>query len=123
MVASSRGLNGLQVADSRCDMTLHNCPSVCRISSPNYPSSAYPRNITCRYRVTFDRADWQVMLGGSAGDRYDLSFHPQCKADRVTIYEKTAGDDDYHQVAQFCGRGTFPKVYCYITRPRDVFAS
>lgn len=97
---------------SQCDVALTNCPSICRISSPNYPTSAVPRNLTCRYKITFDnhQKDWQIVLGGMVGDRYDLSYRPQCSADKVTVYEKLSGEDDYQQIAQFCGRGTFPKV-------------
>lgn len=98
------------LADSRCDMIVRNCPNNCRISSPLFPVSAYPRNVTCRYRVVFDRADFQVVLGGQPGDRHDLSLHPHCQADRLIVYEKTSGSQQYQQVAKFCGRGTFPKV-------------
>lgn len=98
------------IEDGRCDMLLHNCANICRMSSPLYPVSAYPRNVTCRYQVTFDRPDWQVVIGGQPGDRYDLSLHPHCQGDRLTVYEKTAGSQEYQQVAKFCGRGNFPKV-------------
>ncbi len=99
------------LADSRCDMLVRNCPNNCRISSPLFPVSAYPRNVTCRYRVVFDRADFQVVLGGQPGDRHDLSLHPHCQADRLIVYEKTSGSSQqYQQVAKFCGRGVFPKV-------------
>ena len=104
---------GGQLADSRCDMLVRNCANNCRISSPLFPVSAYPRNVTCRYRVVFDRSDFQVVLGGQPGDRYDLALHPHCQADRLIVYEKTSGGNhhQYQQVAKFCGRGTFPKVY------------
>lgn len=98
------------VPDSRCDVVLRNCANICRLSSPFYPISAYPRNVTCRYHVTFERTDWQIVLGGQPGDRYDLSLHPHCAADRLVVYEKMAGSQHYQQVAKFCGRGNFPKV-------------
>lgn len=97
-----------------CDITLHNCDSNCRISSPYYPSS-YPRNMTCRYRVTFDRPQWRVALGGRSIDRYDLSHHADCAYDRLVVFEKIPGDDHYQEVAKFCGHGTFPQV-CSFTR-------
>ena len=100
--------NGLQyVPGSVCDVALHNCHSGCQISSPHYPNS-YPRNRTCHYHVTFDRASWQVVLGGQSADRYDLSYDPDCKFDRVAVYENVA--NQHHQVAKFCGRGSFPQV-------------
>lgn len=96
--------------DARCDVVLNDCPSVCRLTSPLYPASAYPRNVTCRYRVHFDRPDWQVVLGGQPGDKYDVSYHAHCLADRIVVYERPAGSQHYQQVAKFCGRGHFPKV-------------
>lgn len=96
--------------DARCDVVLNDCPSVCRLTSPLYPASAYPRNVTCRYRVHFDRPDWQVVLGGLPGDKYDVSYHAHCLTDRVVVYERPAGSQHYQQVAKFCGRGHFPKV-------------
>ena len=99
--------------ENKFDMLVRNCANNCRISSPLFPVSAYPRNVTCRYRVVFDRSDFQVVLGGQPGDRYDLALHPHCQADRLIVYEKTSGGNhhQYQQVAKFCGRGTFPKVY------------
>ena len=100
----------------QCDVLIRNCPNVCRLSSPLYPVSAYPRNVTCRYRVLFDRDDWQVVLGGQPGDRYDLGLHhphqQHCHnhVDRLIIHEKLAGHQQFQQVAKFCGRGNFPKV-------------
>ena len=100
-----------------CDVTLHNCASNCRISSPHYPS-AYPRNITCRYRVTFDRPQWQVALGGRSTDRYHLGGDrndlADCAYDRLVISERLAGHDGYQHIATFCGSGTFPQVHLHI---------
>ena len=104
------------VADSRCgDVLMHNCPSVCRLSSPNYPVSIAPRNLSCRYRITFDRKDWQVVLGGRITDRYDLSYHPNCTNDRLLIYEKLPNSKHYEQIAVFCGLGKIPKVIEYLS--------
>ncbi|XP_045030944.1 uncharacterized protein LOC123473722 isoform X2 [Daphnia magna] len=100
----------------QCDTLIRNCPNICRLSSPLHPVSAYPRNVTCHYRVLFDRDDWQVVLGGQPGDRYDLGLHhphqQHChdNTDRLVIYEKLIGHQQYQQVAKFCGRGTFPKI-------------
>ena len=60
-----------------------------------------------------DRKDWQVVLGGRVADRYDLAYHPNCIYDRLVIYEKLEGNDDYVQIAVFCGQGKIPKVYFY----------
>ena len=89
-------------------MLLHNCKSQCRISSPHYPS-AYPRNVTCRYHVTFDRPDWQVVIGGQSGDRYDVAYHAQCQYDHIKVYERTAAGD-LTETATLCGRAKFPQV-------------
>lgn len=101
--------------DGRCDVLIRDCPDVCRLSSPMFPISAVPRNVTCRYRIQVQRNDWQLVIGGQPGDRYDLSFHPECQADRLIIYEKTSGGPNgFQQVAKFCGRGNIPKAIYFI---------
>ena len=99
--------DGEAVPGTWCDLVVHNCASTCRISSPYYPSF-YQRNITCRYQITFDKADKQVVIGGQPGDRYEVGLQSECDHDRIVVYERAL--NEIKEIGKFCGRGKFPRV-------------
>lgn len=59
---------GNHIPGTQCDRVFDNCsPGHCYIQSPGYPE-VYPRNLKCRYDVTFYR-------GRSTGHLSFCSFH------------------------------------------------